>query len=417
MSIVCPRVGAAAVLRPVNHCVQRRLATACLLACALVACGAPGSSDEAHLLGRTDAVRSESEATGQEPGANTAIYFYDRTTGAWCSGQMLNHEFVLTAAHCVMDEAVLPDDELSVYYTNTDGEKVAVFRGAVRDVHIHPAFVRTVRHDFALIQLQQAASTCEASVWCAGGEPNRPMNAMINWNPAVQPQSYELFGYGTNAAGGAGGFVLRHDDTMPRDGLVNGGPEGSSASTRWGTREQDTVNPCGGDSGAAWLQNVHGYWMSFGVHSQGTSCASESFGVSYAALYDQEVVRWLAGRVAFDGQLGGTCKVIELEGLAPHVFLLCDNGHWHRGQWNVSAGEACDQAASEACRAQGAFCEKAVSAQGEQGQLCRWKSSEAACDATQGRWVMPDDPDAIEWPGLVEQGAPGACVSQPGESR
>ncbi len=271
----------------------------------------------------TQEIRNGDRVTRTDPGANIAIGLRwpssDNSNRPFCSGVMINNQWVATAAHCVDDE-VQQGHRLEIVAADEHGATQPIYRGRVASVYVHQRWSRGLQlsrrkaaNDFAMVELEGRARTCPLAGFCDRLPHLGPVNAAIKINGNRQPGAWRVFGYGrTNRQDGDG--VLRVDPKMDNRGsrMFNGG--------RWlkGRWRRGGARPCGGDSGGPWVFEQDGLHIVSGLHHGGRHCTRRR-GKSYAMGFTRakaQIVHWLVAAT------GGRC--VEFQA-GRHDYLRCQN--------------------------------------------------------------------------------------------
>jgi len=235
------------------------------------------------------------EANGGMPGGNIAVQF--RTASGWCTGSVVNSDWIVTAGHCI--DNALPAETIRIRYTPSNGETKTIRTTSIAEIYLDPDFKSWNNsfgwitwffdvwgfspNDFGMIRLSDPLlETCQEddAAACNGDIPMNPYIVYeMNW-PGLFARGFfdrghfHIFGYGTT------------DDEINlgtyRTGQIrkifslNG-----SILVAWFRNRifgKDDARGCSGDSGAPWLvDNSHDgdgdrTFAIAGVFSQRTSC-------------------------------------------------------------------------------------------------------------------------------------------------
>jgi len=214
----------------------------------------------------------------------------------FCSGTLVDDDWVLTAAHCVNKRKA---STLAV--STSDNPAVSFVPTRVSEVHVNPAYDSArIRNDIALLRLSQPiAGTTVPALPASLGFTQADVDSALNLN-------FAGFGY-SDLAKTQIGVKLQVD--QPLGGLgcsVPGCPSGMPVGTQI-SYVQDPDGPCNGDSGGPAFVDRGGVWYVGGVTSYGDGSCAKYGASTNASAFEAWIQSYLNPPPSTCSEAGASC--------------------------------------------------------------------------------------------------------------
>ena len=231
----------------------------CLFTLATVLCAAGcGADTPDEPLGESEAPVTRAPLSTQ-PSWAVLVNLGD----AYCTGEVVNDRWILTAAHCLAGRAA-DTSSLVVQTATSAGVNTTIYSGpATYFVHSDYSGPSNAVHDVGLVYLKgwgvNVDTTRQTKLYADARKP---------WvSGSSEPTGFSLAGYGVGSDVGGTSDCAGAGTTSMQKRLTSGLSVDRSSNTSYATAAIPLSHACGGDSGAPYMLSRGGELLQFAVHS------------------------------------------------------------------------------------------------------------------------------------------------------
>ncbi|XP_066601678.1 venom protease-like [Prorops nasuta] len=243
--------------------------------------------------GKYRIVGGEEALPGRWPWMAAIFLHGSKRTEFWCGGSLIGSKYVLTAAHCTMDQRQRPflahqfTVRLGDVDLQKDDEPSSPETYVVKKIHVHPKFSRLgFYNDIAILELNKQIKRTPYITPICLPSARYENELFIGSRPTV-------VGWGTTFYGGKESTVQRQA-ILPvwRNEECNAAYfQPITSHFLCAGYNQGGKDACQGDSGGPLMLRADGHWMQIGIVSFGNKCGEPGYPGVYTRI--TEYVDWI----------------------------------------------------------------------------------------------------------------------------